>query len=326
MKLKAVIVLAAAVMQAAAGFGQAKICEFPEGCKSAACVTYDDAIRAHYTIALPMHEKYGFPATFFAVAGRTEISQGNRSPKRGTLNWDELLDMQKRGMEIGNHTMTHASCAKLAKEEDGEAKLRMEIVESKQLMEKHGIKVRSLAYGYNAIPREGEPLLRETGQYARRWQKMTQTKDTEETYAGWVKEFLKPGTFGVIMVHGVAAGTGGWNPISNEKLYGRMLELLAAERDRIYLGTFGEISEYRDRARRCRIVETGNGKWRVAFERGDGKCGPGPVWVIPPDGKRISVGGKELESNAHRAVRLETGTEFEVKSARSASDESATPR
>ncbi|XOV90946.1 MAG: polysaccharide deacetylase family protein [Bacteroidota bacterium] len=65
-----------------------------------AVITIDDGFSSFYENGLPLLEEFAFPATLFI---NTETVGGN-----SYMSWDELKDAGKRGVEIGNHTHSHA--------------------------------------------------------------------------------------------------------------------------------------------------------------------------------------------------------------------------
>lgn len=106
---------------------------------------YDDGYLNNYTIALPLHEQYAIPATFFIVTDwvNTDIRYAP------TMTTSHLLDLQSKGYEIGAHSKTHTyyeggsaykGWANLSREE-----LDYEIGESKNQLEAWGLRVRGFA-------------------------------------------------------------------------------------------------------------------------------------------------------------------------------------
>ena len=59
------------------------------------------------------------------------------------MSWDQVVNLDKHGFEIGSHTKTHQNLLSMYKGE-----LIDELVESKEAIEKHNISVKSLAYPY----------------------------------------------------------------------------------------------------------------------------------------------------------------------------------
>lgn len=107
-------------------------------------VTMDDGFRSVLTVAQPILERYKVPA----VAYVTTSALGNRAAAEGAgeafLEWDELRELEARGMTIGSHGHTHSSMAKMP-----EAQARDEARRSRDLLEGGlGKPVTSFAYAY----------------------------------------------------------------------------------------------------------------------------------------------------------------------------------
>ena len=89
-------------------------------------LTFDDGYVDNYTVLLPMLEKHGMKATVFMVTNDIGLD--------GYLSWDQLRDMQERGIEIGSHTANHFPLAAMDPSEAGD-----ELKLSKLLLEWNGI-------------------------------------------------------------------------------------------------------------------------------------------------------------------------------------------
>jgi peptidoglycan/xylan/chitin deacetylase (PgdA/CDA1 family) len=89
-------------------------------------VTFDDAFRSVLTEALPILDRYGIPATVFAVTGFADSGKplhwsgieqwegGSYEPELAGMGWDELRHLSERGWEIGSHTVTHPHLPELS--------------------------------------------------------------------------------------------------------------------------------------------------------------------------------------------------------------------
>src|SRR5678815_4663984 len=66
-------------------------------------LTFDDAVRSHYTTVAPLLERYGFGATFFV----TEFPQPPFSDTTLYMTWPQMGDLSRRGFELANHTWKH---------------------------------------------------------------------------------------------------------------------------------------------------------------------------------------------------------------------------
>jgi peptidoglycan/xylan/chitin deacetylase (PgdA/CDA1 family) len=120
-------------------------------------VTFDDGFADFYEAALPVLQQYGQTATLYVVSGAVgktstwldSIGGGARP----MVSWSNLIEIQKCGIEIGAHTVTHAALDLLPT-----AAVKDEIANSKRMLEDGlGRPVVSFAYpfGYqNATVRD----------------------------------------------------------------------------------------------------------------------------------------------------------------------------
>ena len=97
---------------------------------------FDDNRKGDFTYAKPILDKYGFKATFFIICGKTT--------DKGAMNWQDIAAMQRDGMDIESHTMTHKHLNHLSANA-----LNFEIAGSKQCLASHGYNVTSFAYPYD---------------------------------------------------------------------------------------------------------------------------------------------------------------------------------
>lgn len=85
-------------------------------------ITFDDNQPNQYDVALPILEKYGHMAVFYMVSNRLGMT--------GSLSKEQILDMQKRGMDIESHTISHRVMTALPNSE-----IDREFAESKKTLE-----------------------------------------------------------------------------------------------------------------------------------------------------------------------------------------------
>jgi len=122
-------------------------------------ITFDDAWKSQYEFAVPVLEKFGFPATFFAYLDVI----GNKT----TMTWEQLRELAKRGHCIGCHSATHCNLTKRFDfETEGQYKERIhnEIAGAKNIMEeKLGVQIRHFCYPYGYYNSEIFSMLERAG-------------------------------------------------------------------------------------------------------------------------------------------------------------------
>jgi len=62
-------------------------------------LTFDDGYASHGEEVFPHMAGRGMTATFFVIAGLVG--------KKGYLSWDQIIEMDRAGMEIGSHGLSH---------------------------------------------------------------------------------------------------------------------------------------------------------------------------------------------------------------------------
>lgn len=113
-------------------------------------LTFDDGYRDFLEEALPVLVRFRLPATVFVVAGRcggkNDWDQaGYRSiPTLELMNWEEVRQAARSGVEIGAHTYSHPDLRRL-----GEADVAEEFARcQEEIAARTGQPARSLAYPY----------------------------------------------------------------------------------------------------------------------------------------------------------------------------------
>ena len=122
-------------------------------------VTFDDAYRSVFRLALPILAEYGLPGTVFAPTAYIGAERPMRWPGidrwHGTpheadlipCSWGELQQLVEAGWEVGSHTRTHPRLPDLT---DGE--LMSELSQSRRECEQRlGVPCHSIAYPYGAV-------------------------------------------------------------------------------------------------------------------------------------------------------------------------------
>ncbi len=123
-------------------------------------LTFDDAVKSHYTVVRPILKQYGFGATFFVSEGFDFTTN-----KTDYLTWKEVTQLHRDGFEIGNHTRDH-----MAATADNLPQLKEQLDAINARCREHGIpKPISFAYAGNGFDVGALPILQASGiQFARR--------------------------------------------------------------------------------------------------------------------------------------------------------------
>jgi peptidoglycan/xylan/chitin deacetylase (PgdA/CDA1 family) len=134
-------------------------------------VTFDDAYRSVFRLALPILAEYGLPGTVFAPTAYIGAERPMRWPGidrwHGTpheselvpCSWPELELLVEAGWEVGSHTRTHPRLPELT---DGE--LMTELSQSRRECEERlAVPCRSIAYPYGAVDRRVADAVAEAG-------------------------------------------------------------------------------------------------------------------------------------------------------------------
>lgn len=116
----------------------------------AVLLTFDDGYRDNLEHALPVLREHGFPAVLFVPVGFVGSSRplphDERLAAAGVANpvlgWDELAELERGGVSVESHGVSHQVLAGL-----GDAEAAREIEESKAALEERlGRPVRAFAY------------------------------------------------------------------------------------------------------------------------------------------------------------------------------------
>lgn len=76
-------------------------------------LTFDDGYRGVATVAAPMMSQYGFVGTAYIITDRIAESR-NAAPT--WLTWSQLRLLEKRGWDIGSHTVSHTEIPSMSPE------------------------------------------------------------------------------------------------------------------------------------------------------------------------------------------------------------------
>lgn len=123
-------------------------------------VSFDDAHPSVATLAAPLLEKLGVPATVFVPTGHT-----GKTPH--TLGWHELADLRARGWDLGSHAVRHERLGWRLYGEDAagwERRVRGSAERSRaQLEERLGVRAELFAWPFGEAPRPVRRAVAEAG-------------------------------------------------------------------------------------------------------------------------------------------------------------------
>ena len=110
----------------------------------AASISIDDAFRSFYDVGMPIIRRYGLPVTLFVNTDSVGTS--------GYLSWEEIKELAAEGVEIGNHTASHAYLIEMQPGEtfsQWQQRIKADIEQAQQQFEKKlGFKPDLFAYPY----------------------------------------------------------------------------------------------------------------------------------------------------------------------------------
>jgi peptidoglycan/xylan/chitin deacetylase (PgdA/CDA1 family) len=114
---------------------------------NSALLTFDDGYRSIRHVAVPLLCAYGFPSVLFVptgfIGGMNRFDQ-DVEPEEPLCDWDDLLEIQRSGVSVQSHGITHRHLSELGLDE-----LRRELRDSKSLLEaRTGQSVTIFAFPY----------------------------------------------------------------------------------------------------------------------------------------------------------------------------------
>lgn len=154
-------------------FSVISLSEQIEGCRrgrimdGTLSVTFDDGYADNFTVAAPILQRLGIPATFFVTTsfiGTSIVAPWDEALKVPPkwMSWEQVRELASRGFEIGSHTDTHVNLSTAAP-----SLIRADLMASKQKLERElGVLARSFAYpfgGREDISSASRELVREIG-------------------------------------------------------------------------------------------------------------------------------------------------------------------
>lgn len=151
-------------------------------------LTIDDGYLSFYTHGWPLLKKYGFRATNFI---QTETVGGG-----DFMSWEQISELQKAGIEIGNHSASHAYFLNFP-ENEREAAFRDDLLKSVNDFKTHLKFVPEFyAYPYGEYSKGMEMILKEQGITAAVVQQSGVFCELSDPYA--IPRFPMGGAYGAV--------------------------------------------------------------------------------------------------------------------------------
>ena len=108
----------------------------------AVCVTFDDGYQNNYQYAFPALVQYRITATFYVTteylgtdrpfAWIKPAGNAQNALHQKPLNWQEIAEMRRQGIEFASHSHTHPDFSKI-----DHSQIKRELLESRRLLSKH---------------------------------------------------------------------------------------------------------------------------------------------------------------------------------------------
>ena len=118
-------------------------------------ITMDDGWLSVKNLALPVLNKYGFPATLFIYSDIVGES-------RRFVNWEDLREMREDGMDIQCHSKSHGNMRRNLKKEKFVELTSIEVGEVQNIIEeKLGTKCQFFSYPFGKFSEKFFPILEE---------------------------------------------------------------------------------------------------------------------------------------------------------------------
>ena len=114
----------------------------------ATLITFDDAYRMLLGAARECLTGRGYPSVVFAptalIGGRSQWDEGTEQPVEDLCNWDELRALERSGMSVQSHGVSHRAFSDLSP-----SQIERELVDSKAMLERRLEKpIELFAYSY----------------------------------------------------------------------------------------------------------------------------------------------------------------------------------
>ena len=133
--------------------------------EKAVLLTFDDGYRSVREVALPWLRRFGYPAVSFVstgyIGGLSTFDSGVE-PEEPICDWEDLRELQRQGISIQSHGVTHRGFSLMGPVEQEEELLRSKVVLETHLGRR--VEVFAFPYGDNGgNPQESAKTLEKVG-------------------------------------------------------------------------------------------------------------------------------------------------------------------
>jgi len=233
---------------------------------AAVSFTLDDGSPNHYAKAIPMFDEFGFHLTLFIVTGTTY----GWSP-----DWSALRSAASRGHEVASHTVTHASLAGMSDSlqvrelRDSRDAVNAQIpdrlcvtiaypfcdIGNKSLCAQYYIAAR-ICSG-SIVPANPSDFMSLSSIICGELGSVR----TAKHFIARVNSAVQSRGWCVFLLHGID-DDGGWSPVPSDTLR-KTLEHLDANRDDVWVETFGNVARYIQERNAVSVTETSADEDRI---------------------------------------------------------------
>ncbi len=236
--------------------------QWPNGAKSAVALTYDDGLPSHVNTAAPMLKKYNFKATFYPTLSSPSLFD----------EMEKWKGLATAGHELGNHTVYHP-CQKSGVDMDWVPDhYDLDTYTSEQIAEEiklantlllamDGKKTRSFAYpcshyfaggkSYKGFVSSQFPSARGSSEEQKQLMALSDidlynvpswapNNHGADELIAYIQNIIEQETLSTLTFHGIGAEHMTVSIEAHEK----MLRFLDANRDKIWVATFEEVTAY----------------------------------------------------------------------------------
>ena len=196
------------------------------------CLTFDDGLKTHVEIAVPLLKKYGFKAAFNVPMEFLESSDKKLNKDQlidcylvghedNFMDWKDVGYLLSQGHEVYPHTLGHVDLVSLEKHGRLD-ELTRQIVEAKYLYEKHlGRSPKFFCSPHNSWSPVVMQILHENKMEIvscnrRNFPTHPSRTPPKISVVDYLREEYRRGTMIVdVMVHGIDVMRGGWEPFTD---------------------------------------------------------------------------------------------------------------